>query len=337
MSDWWARRRWPAKVLLVAAGAWAAVLTLLGGAGAVLGGGDQPGSSLSTAADGYAGLAALASRYGHPVVTQRSRLDSGRLDPSSTLVVADEVLSGGETSAVAGFLQMGGRLVAVGDEGALVRTVVDPDLRWEPVGEAGVLPVSSTAPDAAGVARITLGGAGSWTALGRARAVAPAAGPPVEAVAAVGRGTVVLVADPTLWDDADLGRTDNALAALDALGPPPRPVVFSEGGRSSGSGPAALPAPWRWALGILVVSWLALLWSRGKRFGPPAAEPEETAPSRAEYVRGLAAGLGRARHPAAGVRLLREALPGQLPEGDRAAGEQELVRLARLAAGKERR
>ncbi|HET6792937.1 MAG TPA: hypothetical protein VFH45_00760, partial [Acidimicrobiales bacterium] len=212
-------------------------------------------------------------------------------------------------------------------------------IRWLPDGVAATYAVGGASPETAGVSRITVGGAGSWAALGTARPVVSAGGrESIEAVATVGKGTVVLVADPTIWENDLLGRTDNALAALDALGPATRPVVVAEGDLAGGTGLAALPASWRWALGVLVAAWLALLWARGKRFGPPTPLPEVAAPSRAGYVMGLASALRRTGDVDSAARLLRKSMPGGgLPGRHEPSGEDgsadELLRLARLASG----
>jgi hypothetical protein len=136
-------------------------------------------------------------------------------------------------------------------------------------------------------------GLGSWRGgagiLGGAR--------PIAAVADVGAGRVVLLADASPLQNRYLGRADDAAFALRIAGAPSRRVVFLETyhGYGRSSGVAAIPTRWRIALLFAVLAFLVFMFSRVRRFGPPEAESRELPPPRVEYVDALAATLARTR------------------------------------------
>ena len=337
----WARRHPVSAALGGAVLVSAVVVTLLGGSGSLVAGPDQPSSVTSTAPDGWSALAALAGAEGHPVVVERRRLDRiGTLSPHSTVVVAGQVLAPTEEAALARFLSGGGRVVLAGDEGQPARRLTgDGGLVWVQPGPVGPLRVSHGAPESIGLTTVDSDGGGRWTGLERpgpapvVTVVGAEGHAAVEAAVTVGRGRVVLMADPGAWSDRLLTRDGNALQALDALGPG-RPVVFSEASLS-GTSWAALPASWRWAIPVLVAAWLALLWARGRRLGPHDPVEEEPAPSRRQYVISMAAALGRTGDPLPAIELLEHRASGS-PRPAAADPEAELVARARQVAARAR-
>jgi len=335
LTNWWARRSRTGRMVISLLGAVVAALVLLDGVGSSVGGGGAPASSsLSTAADGYAALASLLAGQGHPVTSLRPRLDQAGLVPGTTVVVADAVVSGPELAALGSFVRSGGRAVLAGDEQEELRQLVDPAIRWGNAGAASLAePVGGPSPLTAGVGSVQTTG-GIFTATGRARPVLDSDGRTVEAEAALGRGEVVMLADSPVWSNQALARSDNALLALDAVGAGER-VDFAEAGHVTGSGLGALPGPWRVALILLFLAWLAWVWSSGRRTLPAVPADPDAAPARILYVESMAAALRRAGQPGPVADLLRPNLVRQeaVRGGDDAPGsdtpEEELMALAR--------
>jgi hypothetical protein len=156
------------------------------------------------------------------------------------------------------------------------------------------------------------------------------------AVALVGSGRAVLLADPSPLQNRLLDRDDNAALGLAVAGAKSRRVDFLESvhGYRPATGFAAIPWSWRFALGGLILAALVLMLARGRRLGPAEAEDRELPPPRRVYVESLAAVLARTKRPeeaiesvvAEGKRLL--ARRAQIDEAD---NQDELRQVGRRA------
>ena len=149
----------------------------------------------------------------------------------------------------------------------------------------------------------------------RGAASSPPAPPPrpsddaassLAAVARVGAGRAVLLADASPLLNGRLAARDDAAFALAVAGAG-RPVAFVESvhgyGRASGWG--ALPGRFRGALVLLGLAGAVLVLARGRRLGPAQPAGRELAPARAAYAEGLAGALVRAGPPGGGDRAGR--------------------------------
>jgi hypothetical protein len=215
--------------------------------------------------------------------------------PGETLVVLDPaVVDSGEADAIGRWVRAGGRLVTGGTRDAswLDGILADPP-RWRGGGERRSR-VLAPGPETARVTVVRSQGAGGWHELGSALPLVGPADRPLAAVAAAGRGTVVLLADASPLQNRLLDAADNAAFGLDVAGG--RPVVFLEtvhGYGAAARGFSGLPAEVRWALLGLLLAGLVAVWSAGRRFGPPEDAERALPPPRTEYVDALAAALAR--------------------------------------------
>ena len=291
--------------------------------------GGPEGSSYATAPAGAAAYAELLRRAGHPVRRVRTPLAERPLDPRSTLVVLDpERIEPEEARAIRRFVDAGGRLVA---GGALVRwlgRVLPSAPAWAaaPPGRAAVV---APVPETAGIDAVAFDEGGRWAELGGALPVLATPSGPVAAVARLGRGRVILLADSAPLLNGGLPRADSAAFALAVAGEAARPVAFLETvhGYGEETGLAALPDRALWVLGGLALAALALVWSMARRLGPPEDEERAVAPPRRDYVEAVASALvasgdrrGVAGAAARAARRRLEARAG-LPAG---AGEPAL-------------
>jgi hypothetical protein len=297
--------------------------------------GGADGSAYATQPHGAAAYAELLRRDGHRVRYLRAPLDSGRLDPATTLVVLDGAprLARAERSALARFVRGGGRLVAGGADAG--RDVVPRAPRWVARGPRHARPAAPV-PETRDVRDVVSAGAGGFTALGGAL---PALGsdPALLAVARAGRGRALLLADSAPLQNRLLARADNAALALALAGPRARPVVFAESlhgyGRSTGL--AALPGRWRVALGIGALAALLWLASRARRLGPPEQTAALPPPARREHVEALALALRRAPDPEVVLAPVQAAARAQVLRRAALAPDatDEVVREAALRLG----
>ena len=288
------------------------VLNLLTAGVTVVTGGSGPGgptsSSFATGADGLAAYAELLARHGHPVQQLRVSLDDAELDPGTTLVLADpQRITDEEGRALAAFVTAGGRLVAAG-------LGVEPVLAGLPGGGpewAGgrvdpAVPLLAV-PEVAGVTTVEAGGSGVWRRAGGMVPVLGEADGVLAAVATVGRGRVVALADSSPLQNRLLARADNAAFALNAVGEG-RPVAFAEAqhGYGQGTGLSALPSRWRWAIAGGFLAALVWMWSRGRRLGPADEIERPAPPARRAYVEAMAGALARTRQPDVVVAPLQD-------------------------------
>ena len=306
-------------------------------------------SSYATAAEGTAGWADLLRREGRDVRALRRTPSDRSLPRSGTIVIFDpDALLPREAQALRRFALRGGRVVAGGREpGGWVPILLggDADPVW--LDEAGRRArVLVPAPETAGVARVATAGEGAWRAAGETLPALAAGDRPILLLARAGRGRIALLADPSPLHNERLGQADNAALALALAGPEARAgggiVYFAESvhGYGEARGLAALPARFKWALGLLGLAGLGFVVARGRRLGPPELERRELAPARLDYVEALSATLARGGRgtrdeavapvrEAARARLARRA---GLPDGADDAAVEAAGRRAGLGA-----
>ena len=311
------------SALLLVRGALALLESVTGGSP-----GGPPSSSYGTAPEGLAAYADLLAGNGHPVHRLRQDLEKARLRPEATVVVADTRLRPPEVTALRRFVEGGGRLVALGQA---VAPGLGPILGQGPVWTAAPLPSARPlvpVPEVQGVGAVRTARQGAWRDTGAALPVLAGDQGALVAVATLGHGRVVLVADASPLQNRLLARADNAAFGVAAAGERGRPVYFAEAGHGYGTrgGLGALPLRWKVILAGLFLATLAWMWSKGRRFGPPEEVRRPLPPPRRAYVEALAAALARTRQPAAAGEPLRAAALRQLarraPLPPDAGGEQ---------------
>lgn len=263
--------------------------------------GGPTSSSFATAPDGAAAYAELLRRNDRPVLQLRDRLEKVTLDPRSTVVVLDPgpSMSRDDGRALESFVDAGGRAVVGGDPSGWLGNVVERPPDWKP--EAGRRAKAVGVP---GVRAVRTAGEGAWVEAD-GRVVVTAAGDPIVVERRLGRGALILVADPSPLQNRLLGEADNAALGLQLAGD--RPVVFAESvhGYGTASGLAAIPARWWWVLGGLFLAAVVLAFSRLRRLGPPEVPWRELPPARVEFAEALATQLAKARPRGDGVRTAR--------------------------------
>jgi hypothetical protein len=250
-------------------------------------------SSFATSRLGLAAYADLLGRAGHRIDQVRSPPHAARLSSADTVVLLDPPsVARRDALALRAFVASGGRLVAGGGDDGWLGDL----LRAPPLGLGPGVRIA-TAHGLGGARRIVTAGTAAWTGLGAARPLVTGDGRTVVAEAALGRGRVYLLADPSPLQNRLLGTADDAALGLALAGPSGRPVEFLETyhgyGRSSGL--AALPLAWKLLLGGLALAALVYMVARGRRLGPPQPEGRELPPPRRAYVDSLAAVLARTR------------------------------------------
>jgi len=115
----------------------------------------------------------------------------------------------------------------------------------------------------------------------------------------LGKGSVIVVADQTLFQDRNLARADNARLAYDLVtaNAGPHAVVafeeFSHGHQVEETFWSVLPGMARAGLVIVGLAILALLISTFFRFGPVVRQPFDNERTSAEYLSSMAALLAR--------------------------------------------
>lgn len=273
-----------------------------------VGGGDPsgpPSSSYSTTSTGLDGYARLLGRFGHPVTRARGALADASLDPAVTLLVVDPgAVTRADAEAMRTFVRGGGRLVLAGqiespfepDAGPGVSEIGAPGIFTSATGEYSELSRVVTAGRAA--FRFDAAGARVWEG-----------DRVLLAQTAVGSGEVLFLADSSAIDNGHLGEADNAAFALLLAGDAGREVVFAEGphGYGEARGLRAVPSRWKAVLLVLGLAALALMWARGRRFGPSEQRSRPLPPPRAEYVFALGRTLERTRDRRSSLASLQHA------------------------------
>lgn len=313
MTEWWERLSARARRWVVAVVAILGVLVIIGGLNSF--GASPSGPSLSSYATTDSGLAAYASLLdatGHPIDRLREPLDEAALPTTSTLITLGQVPSGGEQRALRAFLDGGGRLITGGPEAERFLRTFANGLSWGGGAEERARVVA--APTVVSNVRTLVGeGFGAWR---DAPGVALARSGERVAVfeLAVGKGSIVAIADPSILTNAFLDRADNAGFGVAIADDPARPVSFAENGHGFGaaSGLSAIPARWKTALWFAGFAGLVGAIAAGKRFGPIDAEPEAPAPERVQFVSAVASTLSRSRDRDAAVAPLRARAQAQI-------------------------
>ena len=271
-------------------------------------------SSLSTGRDGLAAYAELLRRNGRDTEAQRGDVTADALASADTLVVLDPVgLDRGEERAVRQFVARGGRLLA-GGPGAtslLAAVLADPPV-WSSAGVREAEPVGS-APEVDGLRSVRTAGEGSWSEPGATTPVLGNTSRTLATVAAVGRGRVITIADPSPLQNRLLGTADNAGFGLAAAGDG-RAVAFAEGAHGYGhaSGLGAIPGRWQAALVGLTLAALLGVVAAGRRLGPPEDAARPLPPPRREYVDAVAVTLARTNQPAQALAPVQAAARSRL-------------------------
>lgn len=283
---------------------------LLYGVEQIAGGPDPAGpasSSFATAPGGLAAYADLLVEAGHPVTRLREPLDASPPDPAATLVVLDaEGLPPQEVGAVRAYLEAGGRLVAGGRGTGWLREALGTAPVWMPAGGRAWRPLVPV-PETDAIGTVSSAGEGAWGEVGPALPVVGTSTATLLAVASVGPGRALLLADASPLQNRLLADADNAAFGLALAGEPGRTVVFAEAVHGFGAreGFGAIPARWRWTAAGLLLAVLAWMWARGRRLGPPQPAARRLPPPRREYVEAMAALLARSRPASEALTGLR--------------------------------
>lgn len=297
----------PFRVGVAVLGAVIAAALVLGSARPEGGGGSQPGASYSdTGPQGLSILAGLLSETGSDVRRDGSPPAEDSLDSDETAILLDpRTLSAPDQSGLRQFVSGGGRLILGGDvpadaiEGATGVSVL-------PGGAGGgvatpLVPVRETASadliDAPGA---------RFAETGSALPIVGDAAGELAAVATVGEGRVILLADSSPLQNESIAAADNASFALDLIGDADRTVVFVDevgGPLGAETGLAALPGRWTYAALLILAAALLYVASRLRRLGAPDVEARTLPPPRVAYVDALAravertGGIGEAADP----------------------------------------
>jgi hypothetical protein len=269
--------------------------------------GGAPASSYATASNGLAAYAELLARAGHPVTRHRGALADGDVPTTSTLMILDpDFLTPNDAGVALQFVVNGGRLVIGGnDPNRYLRMLRDRPPTWS--ATVGTSEYTDTTAPFEDIREVTTNANGAWTKMGTSL---PLVGTTTDALLTqeqVGQGQMLFIADVSPLSNELLATSDNAGFGVLLAGDDGRPVVFDEGvhGYGQSRGIAAIPTRWKYALGVLALAALVLLWARARRLGPPEDAARELPPPRREYVDALAATLQRTGEPARAIDPVR--------------------------------
>jgi len=254
-----------------------------------------PGSSYVTTALGTAAVAELFASEGLEVTRLRAPYTSDRLDPNDVLVLVEvgfASLTDTESSVLADFVDLGGRIILAGpDPGGLFAAMgrdLDDLPSWAADGP------SSAVSSLVGVDQVPLEGRGQLK--GGVDVSAILVGDQGEVVAVdwgEGDGDVIWLADPTPLLNQGLANGDSAGLAMSLAGG--RDLVFDEYRHGFGGETfwQLLPQNWAGTLLLLGVAILAGLIAYSRRLGPPEETGRHLQPERGAYVESVAAILGK--------------------------------------------
>lgn len=322
------------------------VLELIGSLSGGAPGGPRS-STYATGEDGAAAYGQLLRESGVEVETLRRPPAEVRLDPRETLVLLDALgVTTADVRAIGEFVSNGGRLV-VGGSGSRWLAELDAEAPiWSTRGVETARPVVPVA-ETLDVSTVAAGAFGSWDDPGASLPVLMNGERTLLAIRALGKGTIVLLADASPLHNGYLDRADNAALSLRLVGTSSR-VRFAESyhGYGEATGLRAVPGRWWVALGLALAAISAFMVMRGRRFGPPEPDTRQLAPARVEYVSSLAATLAKRRDRRSAAAALvarmerRHAIVGGLVEhaaaSDRVTTDAELVTLGGTFAEFER-
>ena len=150
----------------------------------------------------------------------------------------------------------------------------------------------------------------------------------------LGKGSVAVITDQSLFDNARITKADNARLAYNLAtgGNPKATVAFDEWVHGFAAGPtwwAVLPVPARAAVIIAAAALLLLVIGTALRFGPTSRLPEVAERTSAEYLASMAHLLARGK---AARKALRDLADLTLHEVAASAGLSERASAAELAA-----
>jgi Domain of unknown function (DUF4350) len=298
-------RRWRIGIGIVAG--LAALDLALHFVGTLTGGtpGGPESSSYATQPNGAGALAELLGRFDHPVDRVRRNPSDTSLDPHSTVFLLDaDAVAEKDAKALRAFVAIGGRLVAAGGDIGWARVLISPLPRGVALG----------ATFTSNGLSVRTAGVRAWTTPGATTPLAQSDHGILAVTRRIGRGRVILLADPSPLQNRLLAHADNAAFALVLAGSRRRPGAFLESyhgyGRSTGL--TALPLAWKLLLAGLVLATLVWMIARGRRFGPPETRSRELPPPRSEYVDALAGVLARTRKRDEAVEPVRRRARAEL-------------------------
>ena len=220
----------------------------------------------------------------------------------------------GDWDAVAKWVRGGGRLVWLTDGHTITEYINAPSVR--PAGPSVDAAVAvAPSPLTAGVDSVS-GSAKLRVPFGNANGAAPLVADDTGSVVTsypLGKGSVTVVTDETLFENARLSSADNARLAFDlaATGLAPHTsVAFDEWSHGYVAGDRwwqILPRPFQAALIAIGSTVILLLIGTGLRFGPTARLPNETERTSAEYLSSMAFLYERGRAVKTAIRELADA------------------------------
>jgi hypothetical protein len=275
--------------------------------------GEERSPGVSSTDGGPAGLtiyAALLAEAGHEVSRAGDPPAAGDLDPGETAILLGSGSIGQrDGQALRELVEEGGRLVLGGFSEEAIERATGLEVT-QSAGSSGAAAPLVPVAETAGVASLEAAGS-RFSEVGEALPIAGGPGGEVAALATAGEGTVVLLADPALAANDAIADLDNARVAVNLAGPVDREVVFVEslGSAEVGTGFAALPDRWPYALFLLLLAAAAMIAARVRRLGEPDSPGRELPPPRSRYTDALASALtksGQASRAADPIR--REAL-----------------------------
>lgn len=272
--------------------------------------GDSPEHRTDSDADnGASALVQLAAALGHPTTTLQDGFQPD-LGMGAVFVMSPTVsFTRDDASRAAGYLSGGGVLVYAAEQGdpQLDLTLHVTRQRAFVSGDA-----AGAGPALAGVTHVAGALAAQPLAPGPSQVVLlrSSSGEPLAFEQFVGRGRLVVVADPLPLCNGHLEEADNWRLASDlvSLAPAGTPVAFDE----YHHGPAGVSSPltgwlstaWGAATAWAVLVVFAGLALRGRAFGPRLPLPGGEPRSSAEHVAAVAGLLERSQAAAATGRLL---------------------------------
>jgi hypothetical protein len=263
----------------------------------------------SDAANGASALVQLAAALDHPTTTLQDAFQPD-LGMGVVFVLSPTVgFTSGEATRAVDYVRGGGVLVYAAEQGdpQLDLTLQVNRQRAIASGDA-----DGSGPQLAGVS--TVAGAQAVEPLAPAPAqvvlLRSVSGQPIAFEQFIGRGRLVVMADPLPLCNGYLGRADDWRLASDliSLAPSGTSVAFDEyhHGATGVDSPLTgwLSTAWGAAIAWAVVVAFAGLLLRGSAFGPRLALPGAAVRSSAEHVAAVGGLLARSRAAAATGRLL---------------------------------
>lgn len=254
------------------------------------------GSSFVTDANGTGAWRELLLRTGSGAAQITQSLSEYPLDPQTTLIITDiRFASDTETDPVVAFVENGGHLVLALGPG--VRSEFWDALQIESNGpttsQNRFTPAVASGSITQDISEVTTSGEVAFDhPHGQALLASPEGVLAYEE--ALGEGTVIMVADASVFSNRHLADTDNAAFAVAVT--KGRDVVFNEFGHGFLDEPSpepVLPKSWSTTAYLLAISLLLYLLAIGRRFGPPESVVRTLHPPRTLFVESLASTLGR--------------------------------------------